>query len=81
MPIYEFRCLDCQNLFELLVLKDNEKVEMKCPGCDSEAFERVMSTTNFSMGGSAAGKGSVASESRNCAGVSCTTYEIPGHTR
>ena len=81
MPIYEFRCLDCQNLFELLVLTDNEKVEMKCPSCNSETFERIMSTTNFNMGGSAAGKGKVTSESRSCAGGSCTTYEIPGHTR
>ena len=80
MPIYEFRCLDCQNLFELLVLNE-EEIEMKCPSCDSHTFERVMSTTNFSMGGNTTGKSKVTSESRSCAGGSCTTYEIPGHTR
>lgn len=81
MPIYEFRCLDCQHLFELLVLNDNEKVEMKCPSCESDTFERIMSTTNFNMGAHASGKGKAASQSRSCAGGSCTTYEIPGPTR
>ena len=81
MPIFEFRCLDCRNLFELLVMNDDKNVEMKCPSCNSETFERVMSTTNFNMGGGATGKGKVASQSRSCSGGSCTTYEIPGPTR
>ena len=81
MPIFEFRCQDCQHIFELLVMNEDNTVEMKCPSCDSETFERVMSTTSFSVGGGATGKGKVSSQSRTCAGGSCTTYEIPGPTR
>ena len=81
MPIFEFRCLDCQHIFELLVMSEDNTVEMKCPSCDSETFERIMSTARFSMGSGATGKGKVSSQSRTCAGGSCTTYEIPGPTR
>ncbi|MBW1749046.1 MAG: hypothetical protein JRJ34_11895 [Deltaproteobacteria bacterium] len=44
MPIYEFKCLKCEEFIELLVMNKDEEIELKCPS-------------------------------------SCTTYEIPGHTR
>lgn len=79
MPIYEFRCTNCSELFELLVIKADDQTEMCCPKCKSEEFERVMSTTNFTMsggGGSSAKKPSA--QTRTCSGGSCTTYDIPG---
>lgn len=79
MPIYEFKCLQCNELFEILSVRSDEAVEMRCPKCASEDFERVMSTTNFAVSGGAGGAGSGASkQSRACSGGSCTTYEIPG---
>ncbi len=82
MPIYEFRCSDCSELFELLVVKQGEEVELTCPKCQSENFERVLSTTNFNMGsGGGNPSGGVRGQTRNCPGGSCTTYDIPGHTR
>ena len=81
MPIYEFRCLACENLFELLILNDDEKVEMRCPACQAEHFERVMSATHYSMEGRSGAKAGVRSQSRTCAGGSCTTYDIPGPPR
>ena len=81
MPIYEFRCLKCQNVFELLVLNDAEDAEMRCPNCSSEDFQRVMSAASYTMGGGT-GAGSGASvQNRSCPGGSCTTYDIPGPTR
>jgi putative FmdB family regulatory protein len=41
MPLYEFKCLDCGNLFELLMLKPAQKAV--CPSCESESVERVLS--------------------------------------
>ena len=41
MPLYEFKCLDCGNLFELLIMKSEHKV--RCPACESESVERVLS--------------------------------------
>ena len=78
MPIYEFQCLKCGKFFELLVMNKEEEVELKCPKCNCEEFERVISTTNYAMG---AGQTSVESQTRTCSSGSCTTYTLPGHTR
>jgi putative FmdB family regulatory protein len=79
MPIYEFRCLKCHELFEILTARADEAVEMRCPKCAAAEFERVMSATNYSVSGGAGGSSSGASkQSRSCSGGSCTTYEIPG---
>ena len=78
MPIYEFKCLKCGEFFELLVMNKEEEVELRCPKCKCEAFERVISTTNYAMG---AGQTSVESQTRTCSSGSCTTYTLPGHTR
>ncbi len=81
MPLYEFRCLKCQELFELLVMGQNDTVEMKCPHCGASDFERVMSTASYSMTGGGGATAGPSAQSRTCAGGSCTTYDIPGPTR
>lgn len=82
MPIYEFKCQKCEEYFELLVMKkENEDEEMKCPKCGAQSFERIMSTTNFSVNGSAcssSGENGLGIHERKCSGGSCTTYTIPG---
>ncbi|MBW1971155.1 MAG: zinc ribbon domain-containing protein, partial [Deltaproteobacteria bacterium] len=51
------------------------------PKCAGEDLERVLSSTNYSMGvGSGTCQG-VKSQTRTCGSGSCSTYEIPGHTR
>ncbi len=80
MPIYEFKCLKCQEFFELLVI-NNDEAELKCPKCNSKEFERVLSVTNFAAGNSTGGNQGPAATTRTCSGGSCTTYDIPGHTR
>ena len=50
MPIYEFRCLDCEKFIELLIINPDEENELKCPDCNSQKLERVLSTTNYSIG-------------------------------
>jgi putative FmdB family regulatory protein len=41
MPIYEFRCLKCNDCFEFLLRNQEEQIELRCPKCKSEEFERV----------------------------------------
>jgi putative FmdB family regulatory protein len=82
MPIFEFKCLKCNEFFEVLVMNNqNDQMEMKCPKCRSEEFERVLSTTSHTIGSGGPQKQGVSVQNRNCSSGSCTTYEIPGPTR
>ncbi len=82
MPIYEFKCLKCQNLFELLILNQNDDEEMRCPKCGAQDFERIMSTTNHAMGSSmSGGNAQPSARTRVCSSGSCTTIDLPGHSR
>ena len=77
MPIYEFRCTECHEISEFLFTSDKDRKEMKCPQCGSEELERVLSTTNYAMGGSS-GAPRPSVSSKTCAEGTCSTLEIPG---
>jgi len=81
MPIYEFKCLKCEKFIEFLLLRSDEQIELKCPDCDSEELERVLSTTNYAMGAGLAESSKVTSQNRSCSAGSCTTWDLPGHSR
>jgi putative FmdB family regulatory protein len=81
MPIFEFKCLSCHECFEILAMKKDEEVPASCPACGSEEFERVMSKTCFAVAPSAGKGAGVSAKSRTCSGGSCTTWDIPGHSR
>ncbi len=78
MPLYEFKCLKCNEFFEVLVMRQDEQVEMKCPQCKSSEFERVLSTTSYSMSSGEGYRDVPKAQTRTCSGGSCTTYDIPG---
>lgn len=77
MPIYEFRCLNCGKLYEKLFKSPNEEVQVECPKCKSESFERVISRTNYMMGSGKGKKPSITTKSCS-SGSECATFEIPG---
>ncbi len=81
MPIYEFKCLKCNEFFEIIITSTSQDVEMACPKCQSEDFERVLSTTSYTMGNNGGKPAGVKTESRQCSSGSCTTYELPGLTK
>ena len=79
MPIYEFRCLKCGKVFELLKMKKEEEgVKMKCPKCKSTEVERILSTIN--IGASVSGS-KATSTVKSCSSGSCSTIEVPGPSR
>ena len=85
MPIYEFVCESCKDLFELLVKNPNEPVALACPRCGSSTLQRVVSRVNAVIadgGGQAATVGSGPGvENRSCPSGNCTTLNLPGHSR
>ncbi|RLB23642.1 MAG: zinc ribbon domain-containing protein [Deltaproteobacteria bacterium] len=50
MPIYEYKCMDCEKEFEALVLGSDG--DMKCPECKSGNLKRLMSACGFKSNGS-----------------------------
>ncbi len=83
MPIYEFKCTKCEEFFEVLVVAGKDE-SVACPKCESNEYERVVSTINYAMGysGSPGGAGrGVETQTRNCSGGSCKTYTVAGETK
>lgn len=81
MPIYEFKCLKCEEFIEILVVNSKDEAEMKCPKCNSKELERVLSATSYNVGVGGSTGGGACSKTRTCSSGNCTTYEIPGPTR
>ena len=44
MPLYEYSCNKCGKQFEKLVSMSNRDKPQKCPSCDSEDTQKLMST-------------------------------------
>lgn len=78
MPIFEFRCLECSNLFEKLFTGPNQEADLECPACRSKSFERVISRTNYTMGAGKDGKKPKITSKSCSPGNDCMTLEIPG---
>jgi len=82
MPIYEFKCLKCNECTEILVMGGNdEKVEMACKHCGSENLERILSTTSYAVASGGGGASEASAQQRTCSSGSCTTWNLPGHSR
>jgi putative FmdB family regulatory protein len=78
MPIFEFRCLECGNLFEKLFIKPNEEAKIECPKCRSGSFERVISKASYIMGSGKGGRKPGVTAKSCSSGNDCMTLEIPG---
>ena len=53
MPLYEYRCQQCDRSFELLRPMSEDDSGVRCPHCGSEKIERELSAfASFSPGGS-----------------------------
>lgn len=55
MPIYEYRCRDCETRFEALRPMGDDGRDLRCPECDAPAPERKLSTFAACGGGKSGG--------------------------
>ena len=82
MPIFEFRCLECGDIFEKLFLNSNEKADIECPECGGVSFERVVSKTNYAIGVGGPGGKQPTVTTKSCGPSNrCTTLDLPGHVK
>ena len=82
MPIYEFRCVDCGHVQEVLIYNSSQPIEMKCEQCQGEVLDRIMSRTTHAVGSSTGESTSPSVTTKSCGpGKNCTTLQLPGHTR
>lgn len=49
MPLYEYQCRSCGNVFEKLRSMKEADLDLECPKCHSDKVERQFST--FASGG------------------------------
>ncbi len=52
MPLYEYRCSQCGNTFEMLRRMQEADQDLTCPSCESEKVERLISTFARTSAGS-----------------------------
>jgi len=64
MPLYEFRCKKCGNIFEQLILSSDEEDSLVCPSCGEREICRLMSS--FSCGSPSSGKGLSGGQASAC---------------
>ena len=81
MPIFEFRCLECGDLFEKLFMTSDEKVDLVCPECRSMSLERVVSRTNYAMGVGSGGKQPKITTKSCGPSNQCMTFDLPGPSK
>jgi len=72
MPLYEYKCFDCETRFDALRAMSNADASIACPKCDSENTRRMISL--FSAIGS---EGVIAGAGASCGScapsASCAT--------
>jgi putative FmdB family regulatory protein len=54
MPVYEYRCDQCGERFDLFVRSATKQIEPKCPQCGSTKVKKAISL--FGVGGASGGQ-------------------------
>ncbi len=82
MPIYEFKCKDCGEEFEVFLKRKEEILEVECKVCKSKNIKRLMSIVNSLIKGSeySSEKPQIA-EQHTCPGGTCTHLDLPGYSK
>lgn len=71
MPVFEYRCLDCNNKFDVFHKTQNLETEIKCPKCNSENSKKLFSAFSASMESFSGGSESFSAPSYDAGCSSC----------
>ncbi len=72
MPLFEYRCRDCEKRFEQFVLGD---AKPRCPSCEGRKVDKLLSV--FAVGGGGGAKSSASASAEGGCG-SCGDPRGPG---
>jgi putative FmdB family regulatory protein len=53
MPIYEYKCNDCGQIFEILTTSGNSTEPVQCRNCQSAKVNKIISAGSFRRGSGA----------------------------
>lgn len=70
MPIYEFRCRECQKVFETLCFSTDSGTDVTCPSCGSHDAQKILSTFCSKNSEAAAGTSPASSSCGSTGGFS-----------
>ena len=74
MPIYEYRCNQCGEVSEILVLAGSDDEVLACKKCGSSDLEKILSASSFTFSnGSRAPGTTCCGRSERCAAPPCST--------
>jgi len=68
MPLYEYRCNDCDHRFEILQRMGEGADGLACPSCGKPRLEKQFSTFAASSGGAASSSSASACGAGGCGG-------------
>lgn len=74
MPLYEYQCRDCRQVYEALIRHAGDEEGETCPACGSRRKERqfsVFGMAGVEKGGGGGGGGCGTCTSHNCGSCSC----------
>lgn len=76
MPMYEYRCLDCESRFDRLRRMDQDDADVTCPACQSARIQRRLSLFATATRGSAAlSEAPATSSGGGCCGGGCCSAQ------
>ncbi|MFN3567304.1 MAG: FmdB family zinc ribbon protein [Caldimicrobium sp.] len=85
MPIFEFKCLECGEEFEVLLKSKEEISTVVCKKCKSNKVERLFSVVHSVLKGEGSSSQDTdkprVAESHTCPSGSCTHLELPGYKK
>jgi putative FmdB family regulatory protein len=74
MPVYDYRCTDCNKTYDVFHKGKEVAEDVVCPSCGSPRHKKLMSIPVVSMGSSSSGSdysGGSSCESGGCCGGAC----------
>ena len=70
MPIYEYRCGECETRFEKLIRREVDETALACPKCGSTSLDKEFSTF--------AARGASPAAEPGCANMACPNRSVCG---